>query len=113
MPFHGSLRMKLDDIELHDGLITGLQIDVIGKSVKIFIDFYPTIKASTREKIIMEFSDVESISQLMNISKINRNRSAGNINYWIPDEGSTTYIYLIDGCIEIKAKTISIANVTT
>lgn len=102
--------MELEKIELHDALLNEVIVDVIKKSVKICVDLYAESGASVRTKSIVEFTDVESISQMMNIERINKNAFAGNINYWIPEAGSTTYIYLTDGCIEIRAKTITIQN---
>jgi hypothetical protein len=98
----------LETIELHDALIENINIDFPAASVTIDIAYYPDADSRQRAKAKLVFENVESISQIADLARLRQNAAAGNINYWRPSEvvGGATYIYLVDGCVVVTAKTV-------
>lgn len=101
--------MKIDDINLHDALLKNMHVDYVEKTVSIDIAFYADEQSPNRVDATIDFKKVESISQITDFDRLKNNAFAGNINYWIPEKSvGITYIYLMDGCISIKAAKVSI-----
>ena len=92
------------EIELHDSLIKEMHLNFDKKTALLQVDFYRDESEKVRRPLRVEFFDVESISGLCDLKTLSKNAFAGNVNYWLP--GDTTYIYLTDGCISIKAGSI-------
>lgn len=101
--------MTLDSIELHDALITKMDVDFSAKIVRVFLEAYKTKESRVRAPATLEFTDVESMSNICDLGRLSQRTSGGNVNYWVPGprEG-TTYVYLVDGCFAIKAKTVRV-----
>jgi hypothetical protein len=98
---------ELDEIELHDGLIRGVNIDFEAGSVAIYLAYYSSPDSRERAAAALFFEGVESISQILSVTGVRQNASAGNINYWVPsDGGGVTYIYVVNGCIAVTAKSV-------
>jgi len=97
--------MMLDDIELHDGVINKLFVEYGKQEVTISVNFYD----GTGDRVAAEifFSGVESMQHLGSFDALLDNSISGNINYWRPNEGGDSFIYLSDGCIILRAKKIS------
>lgn len=102
--------MEIDAVELHDAVLRNTAIDYMNKTVEIELEFYASSDDPSRRAMSIVFEGVKSISQISNMDRLEQSSSAGNINYWLPEQhsGGTTYIYLSDGCIEIKANGISL-----
>ena len=99
----------LDSIEMHDALIIRMDIKYAEKVVSIDVELYTQSDRRVREKRSIVFDGVRSISQISDLNAIGKNAFAGNINYWVPGkDGSTTFIYLTDGCIAIEAQTVRV-----
>jgi hypothetical protein len=102
---------ELDKIELHDALINSVKIDFEAGSVAIDIAYYASAESRQRVPAVLLFEGVESISQTLSMARVRQNAAAGNINYWVPSDGSgTTYIYVVDGCVVVTAKSVSLAR---
>lgn len=100
---------NIDDIELHDALLTTMETDFAAKTVRIALEYYATSEDAKRTGIMIIFEGVGSISQIADVGRLQQNAFAGNVNYWRAGEnGMSTYIYLSDGCIAITAEKISI-----
>ena len=99
--------MKVEEIELHDALLKNTVINYVSKTIEIQLELYLNTNDTIRKSLSVVFEGVESISQMSDLDKLEQNAFAGNINYWLPEQSSgTTYIYLTDGCIAIKAANI-------
>lgn len=99
--------MKVEEIELHDALLKNTVINYVSKTIEIQLELYLNTNDTSRKSLSVVFEGVESISQMSDLDKLEQNAFAGNINYWLPEQSSgTTYIYLTDGCIAIKAANI-------
>jgi hypothetical protein len=101
--------MPVDAIELHDALLKSTVTDYVTKTIEMVFEIYMNTDDTSRKQVSVVFEGVESISQISNLDNLNKNAFAGNVNYWIPEQhGNTTYIYLCDGCIAIKADKIHV-----
>jgi len=102
--------MRAIDLELHDGIIKNMTIDYEKNTIDFFLEVYLTKADRQRNGLIIRFSDVESISKIIDFKSLKKNCFAGNVNYWIPAEceGGTTYIYLSDGCIAVKSECVQV-----
>jgi hypothetical protein len=99
----------LKTIELHDALLKGMNIDYISKRVTVELDLYEDSHDSHRKSASIIFEGVKSISEICNLDRLQDNAKAGNVNYWVPDQSNgTSYIYLVDGCLAILAKTVEV-----
>ena len=99
--------MTVDSIELHDALLKSTAIDYMAKTVEIKFEFYVSTDDASRRPLSIIFEGVESIAQISNLDQLKKNAFAGNVNYWNPAQnGETSYIYLADGCLAIKANKI-------
>jgi len=97
--------------DLHDARIGELEINFEVRVIKIFIEYYPTLEANQRKSAWLTFENVDSISQIANLSQLAQNRGAGNINYWLPALSfGTTFIYLVNGCITILSSPPSLVD---
>lgn len=92
-------------IELHDALLRRAFVDYTERTMKIDFEYFASTEDSNRKALSICFEGVDSISQISSLDRLKKNAFAGNVNYWLPSEkdGGTTYIYLADGCIAIKA----------
>lgn len=103
----------LGDIDLHDSLLKEMSIDYVARVVTVVVDFYRDNNSRARERAIIRFDDVESISQICDFDHLQKNASAGNINYWAPAKGKgVTFIYVVDGCISITAVKVTMTLVS-
>lgn len=93
----------LEKVELHDALLQSMRIDYPNKTVLVEVEFYPDVKSSERKQASILFEEVESVSQMADIERLRSHAFAGNINYWVPAREGTTFIYLSDGCIAVRA----------
>lgn len=100
--------MNLDDIELHDGLITNALVDYENQTVTIAIKYYKGSESSERTSANIIFEGVSELHQISSLEKMRKNAFAGTISYWTPaaKKEDTTYIYLTGGCIAITASVI-------
>ena len=98
----------LEKIELHDAVLSGMTIDYSLRVATVGLEFYSSEEERHRHPALITFHGIESISQICDLDQLAKNASPGNVNYWIPaEEGGTTYIYLVDGCLAIKAMRVA------
>lgn len=103
--------MNIKDLELHDALLTFLDIDYADKKICLQIQCYETEGAKYRSSLRMTFRNVGFVSQISDLNSMAKNAFAGNINYWVAGDRETpTYIYFTDGCLVIKADEIELEN---
>jgi hypothetical protein len=96
--------MDTGTLELHDALIESTSIDYAGKRVSLVLALYERAADSSRTRIELSFEEVESVSHVADFNRLEQNRSAGNINYWVPgDAHSPSFIYLVDGVMTIRS----------
>jgi hypothetical protein len=97
--------MDVEEVELHDAFIKCAFSNCVARTV-LKMEYYRK-DSSVREPIAFLFEGVKLVSQIMSMERLGSNAFAGNVNYWIPQHGGVTYIYLSDGCISIEAERIS------
>jgi hypothetical protein len=97
---------SLDSIELHDALIKSLSVDFESEVVRVEIEFYPDSETAQRVSAVLVFEGVTSVSNILDLARTRSGRIAGNVNYWVPNEVGTTYLYLVDGCVAVTAKAV-------
>lgn len=103
--------MNLAEIELHDALITNAAIDYKKKSLIIGIQYYKSHEDKDRSPANLYFEDVTWFSQNSDLDAIQRNTFAGHVNHWVPAQnGGTTYIYLVAGCISVTSGSVKISE---
>ena len=99
-----SLQFNLSDIELHDALLLGIDVNFQQESISLRIDFYKSSSDGVRYPLEIRFEGVRSVAGICDFESLRRNAFAGNVNYWNP--GKVTHIYLTDGCISIVANNV-------
>lgn len=88
-----------------------MHVDFPSKRISISLEYYETAESPERTEASLEFEDVESFSQIADFVRMERNAFAGNVNYWVPEAtAGTTYIYLADGCIVVKAGRLRVSK---
>ena len=106
--------MELDKVELHDGVIKIMTVDYTTGSIGIEIEYFRSAESTVRTGALIEFSNVLAESTIINLKDLKDNSSAGNINYVRTEKGEgkyfKTYIYLVNGCIEIVAENINLVD---
>lgn len=101
--------MNVEKLELHDALVKEMNINFVDRVAIIIIEFYVDSSDRTRKAALFRFADVQSISTICNLQRLEDNARAGNVNYWVPGKpDDNTYIYLVDGCLAIQARLISV-----
>jgi hypothetical protein len=99
--------MKLDALELHDSIFRALDLDFLGRLAIVKLDCYLNSKASSRTPITLQFTGVQDVTCTGDWDQLKVNSRSGNVNYWVLNKGEKpTYIYLMDGCVVIRAKSI-------
>jgi hypothetical protein len=98
-----------DEIDLHDGIIKSLIADYGCRKVTILIDYYDESGGRVAAEFV--FSGVQSMHHVGSFDALHDNSISGNVNYWLPDEGGDSFIYLCDGCIVINSQKISISRI--
>lgn len=99
------------ETDLHDSVLNSLEFSCCDGRMLINLDVYAEPNASVRSNVKIEFIDVSRFVVTSNLGDLQLNKSAGNVNYWAPAESGTTYIYLINGFLEIDSKSITITEV--
>lgn len=101
--------MKLDKLELHDSVLRAVDLDLTRQIALIKLDCYLKPNASMRTPIALQFKGVQDVTCTGDWDQLKTNSKAGNVNYWVPNKGAKpTFIYLNDGCITIRAKSIQL-----
>ena len=102
--------MHIDQLDLHDALVKSLNIDLAAKKVTIELDLYENRNEGQRKSATIIFNGVKSVNSICDLDRLLDNARSGNVCYWSPSQfDGITYIYLVDGCLSILAKSISIA----
>lgn len=97
--------MDIDTLELHDALIQSASIDYASKRVSLVLELYESASEKKRTRVELAFDEVESMSHVADFARLEKNRFAGNVNYWVPgDAQSPTFIYLTDGVMTIASR---------
>lgn len=101
--------MNPTELELHDAVLTGLRVDFAGQSITLTLDAYLLQSDRVRRAVEIDFIGVDDLSFIAAFAAIAKNSRAGNINYWLPEAGAgTSFVYLNDGCISVRAAAVSI-----
>jgi len=96
--------MNIDTLELHDAIVQSASIDYASKRVSLMLELYESASEKQRTRVELTFDEVESMSHVADFKRLEKNRFAGNVNYWVPgDAQSPTFIYLTDGVITIAS----------
>ena len=97
--------MNIENLELHDALIHGAEMNYSNRRISILLDTYETTSSKERVRIELIFDEVDSVSHIADFNSLKKNKFAGNVNYWIPgNTDSPTYIYFTDGVMAITSK---------
>lgn len=103
--------MDIDALELHDAIVIGGSIDYPEKLLTLRLDIYEDVSNPHRTPIELVFGEVTSLSHVVDFDRLEINRFAGNVNYWVPGTGQTpTYIYLTDGMIAVGCRRPPVAR---
>ncbi len=97
----------LNSVELHDALLISISINYAEKTMTISVECYQdAVHDRGRQPARIIFEGVYSISHTVDLDALQDNASVGNIEYWAPHPGGTTYIYLVDGSIAVCARSL-------
>jgi hypothetical protein len=101
--------MEPVDLELHDAVLKGMRVNFTERSTTLLLDAYLLADAKVRRALEVDFLGVEDLSLIAALAAIADNSRAGNINYWLPKtDAGTTYVYLNDGCISVRAAAVHV-----
>ena len=96
----------LDSIELHDAVLLSLKVDYVERVTVVEINFYEDQKIRKRSSANIRFSNVKSISHIVDLRQLKVNAAAGNVTYWWPAVDKKTYLYLAGGCLIVEAASV-------
>jgi len=101
--------MNLDEVELHDAILTSSVTDYDQQTVAIGVKYYKGPEDRDRSSAKLLFESVSAFHQIVDLDVMKENLFAGQVNHWRPaTNGGTTYIYLVDGCLAITSRTIKL-----
>ncbi len=101
----------LNDIELHDANLVGIDLNQITRTLIIDISHYPSGGSGERVKATLTFTGVARLNQIMDLELMQNHSSFGNIGYWVTGETpGVTYIYLARGLICITSETVEFVS---
>jgi hypothetical protein len=90
--------------DLHDAVVVDISLNIAAQNLSIGIEYYVRATDSKRVRGLIEFSDVATVSQNVVLNELIRNRSAGNVTYWIPSAAvGDTFIYFAHGYMQVHA----------
>jgi hypothetical protein len=72
------------------------------------LESYEHEHEKTRREARFSFSGVKNFNSIANITDISDQGKAGNVNYITSSESGVTYIYLVNGSMEISAESLEI-----
>ena len=98
--------MDPDRVELHDARLTEMRIDYRAGTATVEVELYLDPGATERSKARIVFEEVVDLSQVAAFERLAQHAKAGNINYWVPAQNGTTFLYLSDGCVAVNAKRV-------
>lgn len=107
---------KINDVEWHDGIL--LDTQVIFKNgycnMILSVDVYNN-NEKRREKLTVEFINIEDLILTLDAIELNDNRSAGNVSnaYIKKIDGKGKYkffLYLSDGYLNLAFKCLRLVN---
>ena len=101
----------LQNLELHDAILLGINLDPVNSTAEIRLAYYPSEGASDRIEGTLKFGDVINFNQLLDFELMKKHASFGNISYWVTGETpGLTHIYLARGLISVTSKSVEIVN---
>jgi hypothetical protein len=93
-----------EEIYLHDANVEALEIDVIGKVLRIRVSRHISPASRDRIPTTIEFRNVQSFSGILNFESLASNAWAGNISDWEPSsEFGVSYVYFVRGVASVHA----------
>ncbi|MGY4535284.1 hypothetical protein ACVW0Y_004437, partial [Pseudomonas sp. TE3786] len=103
----------INEIELHDGNLMGVNLNPIDGTLIIDLDYYPADGSGERIRAKLMFTGVAHVSQILDFKAMQDHAGFGNISYWVTGESpGVTYIYLARGLISINSKTVEFVSGT-
>lgn len=103
---------NLNEIELHDGNLLGINLDQTTRSLTIHINYHPS-GGGDREDAELKFTGVTRINQILDLELIQQHSGFRNISYWVTGETlGLTYIYLARGLISIASENVEFIEST-
>jgi hypothetical protein len=88
----------------HDAQVEGYEVDPVRKVVTVKFCAYPADPSRERIPVTIVFSQVTSVSTIMDLGEIDRNRTFGNVVQWhIAEKEGTSFIQLTGGMLAITA----------
>lgn len=87
---------------LHDANVTSVEIDVVGKVLRIHVSRH--LSPATRERVAstIEFGNVQSFSGILDVMAVASSAWAGNVEDWMPSTGfGLNYFYFSHGMFSI------------
>lgn len=103
--------MDLAQLELHDAVLLGINLDPVARSAEIRLAYYPSEQASERVAGTLRFSGVSHFNQLADIELLAEHAKAGNVSYWVTGETpGLTHIYLARGLISVTAASVELVH---
>jgi len=103
--------MDLAQLELHDAVLLGINLDPVARSAEVRLAYYPSEQAIERVHGTLRFNDVSHFNQLLDLGLLAEHASAGNVSYWITGETpGLTHIYLARGLISVTAASVALVS---
>ena len=94
-----------DEMSGHDSQVESVITDPIAKTVTISLRSYETYQSPERIPVKILFSNVTSVSTIMDMKVLAINRGAGNVVQWhIAKKAGTSFITLTGGYLAITAR---------
>jgi hypothetical protein len=101
--------MTPTELELHDAIIETWAVDFGRRELRVVLRAYIQPETSTRESVELVFEELKSFSCIADLGRLHDNERSGNVNYWVPSQdGGTTFIYVMDGCLAIDAARVGL-----
>lgn len=103
--------MRLDAVPLdfHDSVLDEVAFDAGAQTATIRLQIYPTTDAKTRTPATLTFEGVRTLSMTADADALARHAAPGNVGYFRHQEGRSSYLFLVAGCLAIEAKRVHLS----
>lgn len=89
---------------LHDANVLAIDIDVVGKALRIHVVRYESLQSKERFPSTIEFKNVQSFSGMANLMDLATHAKFGNVQDWEPSKGTgISFVYFTGGMFSIQS----------
>lgn len=100
-----------EDSDFHDAVLKRIDMNYEKLELQIEVLAFKDENSTARTELLLRFFGLASFLVSSNCKSIERFSKTGNINSWLRNEDGKSYLYLVNGIIEIECSDHSVIEI--